>query len=226
MCGRKYNLPLQDWATYREMLELGYDFPPDFTQPNYNIAPSHEVPVVAFHDGERKMRLMRWGLLPFWAKDKSIGYKMINARAETVEEKKSFSPCLKARRCVIPVSGFYEWKRASKTDKQAYAIRRTDDRPLLLAGLWSYNTKIDEAGIHSYTVLTHEPNAVVADIHNRMPVILDEEEIMTWLEAPWAEAREITAAPFASQRMEAFPVSNDVGKVSNNYPELVNKISV
>lgn len=226
MCGRKYNLPTLDWATYRDLFDLGLSAPPSNFAPNYNIAPTHNVPVVANIEGERVIHSMRWGLLPFWAKDKKAGYKMINARAETVEEKRSFSPSLKDRRCIIPVSGFYEWKRESKTDKQAYAIKRKDDCPLLIAGLWACNKRVEEGTeLETYTVLTHTPNTLVADIHNRMPVILDEDEIGTWLDAPWGEASELTQDPFTAERMEAFAVSNDVGKVSNNHPELLNPLS-
>lgn len=226
MCGRKYNLPTLDWQTYRDLFTLDVSAPPSNFPPNYNIAPTHDVPVVAMKDGKPAVQTMRWGLLPFWAKDKKVGYRMINARAETVEEKRSFSPSLKTRRCIIPVSGFYEWKRESKTDKQAYAIHRTDGEPLLLAGLWACNKQIEEGQeINSYTVLTHAPNELVADIHDRMPVILEREEIRTWLDAPWEDAKPLTDQPFAAERMEAFAVSNAVGKVSNNYPELIAPIS-
>ncbi|MGJ8564021.1 MAG: SOS response-associated peptidase [Alphaproteobacteria bacterium] len=222
MCGRKYNLPTLDWETYRSLFDLGMSSPQSNFAPNYNIAPTHEVPVVANINGERVIHSMRWGLLPFWAKDKKVGYKMINARAETVEEKRSFSPSLKDRRCIIPVSGFYEWKRESKTEKHAYAIRRKDERPLLLAGLWACNKQIEkDTELETYTVLTHSPNTLVADIHNRMPVIVDEDEIGLWLDAPWGEAKGVTETAFSAERMEAFAVSNDVGKVSNNSPELV-----
>jgi putative SOS response-associated peptidase YedK len=226
VCGRKYNLPTLDWQTNRDLFTLDLSAPPSNFPPNYNIAPTHDVPVVAMKDGKPTLQTMRWGLLPFWAKDKKVGYRMINARAETVEEKRSFSPSLKSRRCIIPVSGFYEWKRKSKTDKQAFAIRRRDEEPLLLAGLWASNKQIEEGhDVESYTVLTHTPNDLVADIHDRMPVILERSEIHTWLHGPWEEAKPLTKDPFEADRMEVFAVSNDVGKVANNYPDLLNPLT-
>lgn len=223
MCGRKYNLPSLDWQTYRDLFELDVSAPPSNFAPNYNIAPTHDVPVVYMEEGLTQLTSMRWGLLPFWAKEKKVGYRMINARLETVEEKRSFSPLLKSKRCVIPVSGFYEWKRESKTEKQAYAIRRKDEEPLLLAGLWTKNKQVEKGQeILSYTVLTQAPNELVAEIHNRMPVILDRSQTKAWLEESWEDAHQQIKEPFRAERMEAFPVSNDVGKVSNNYPELLN----
>ena len=221
MCGRKYNLPSLSWEIYRQLFDLGVSVPPSNFPPNYNIAPTHDVPVVYNRDGNRVLNTMRWGLLPFWAKEYKVGYRMINAKAETLEEKRSFSPSLKSRRCIIPVSGFYEWKRFSKTEKQAYAITSKDNAPLLMAGIWTSNSQIEpDTTIQSYAVITREPNELVADIHNRMPAILDERQISTWLEDDWQDAKACLAAPYPSDKMKTFAVSNEVGKVANNYPEL------
>lgn len=221
MCGRKYGGNELTWAEYRKRLILTTSPPETNFAPNYNIAPTHMVPVCHMSDGARVLELLSWGLVPSWAKDKKIGYKMINARAETLAEKPSFSPLLKSNRCIIPVSGFYEWKRNSKTDKQAFAIHRKDKVPLLMAGLWTTNKQL---GISTYVVITRPANDYIDQIHNRMPVMMNEDQVLDWLEKDWPSASSLLSDEVAYEQLEASPVSNDVGKVSNNYEDLMESI--
>ncbi|NHK27188.1 SOS response-associated peptidase [Parvularcula flava] len=219
MCGRKFSDESLSWSMYREQLKLFTAPPASNFAPNYNIAPTHMVPVCFMEDGEKVLRPLRWGLLPSWAKDVKIGYSMINAKAETVEEKNSFAPLLKAHRCVIPVSGFFEWKRKGKS-KQPFAIRRQNGEPILLAGLWTQNRML---GIDSYTVLTTQPNDLMAEIHNRMPVILEREDVDRWLDAAWDEAQGL-AIRVQSDFLRTYTVSSDVGNVRNNSPDLIEPV--
>lgn len=221
MCGRKYNKEYLSWDVYRDL--FGFKGPaPTNLAPNYNIAPTHEVPVVAATDGSSFIKPMRWGLIPSWSKELKMKFSTFNARAEKLEESRLYSPALRIRRCIVPVSGFFEWKRTTPKSKQVYAIQRKDDQPLLLAGLWAINKQIfNNKDVLSYTVITRKPNSLVSDIHNRMPAILLRNQISAWLNSEWGEARECLAEPFPSDMITAFKVSNDVGNVRNNYPDLV-----
>lgn len=153
-----------------------------WVEPRYNIAPTQPVGIVrvASKAGGREWALVHWGLIPGWAKDPSIGARMINARSETVDEKPSFRAALKRRRCLIPASGFYEWK-ATERGKQPYLIRPRDGGLMAMAGLWERWRGADGSEIDSCTILTTEPNELMATIHNRMPVLLDREDFPQWL---------------------------------------------
>lgn len=221
MCGRKYTDERLTWAMYRDQLELFTPPPATNFAPNYNIAPTHEVPVCVFENTERMLKILQWGLLPFWAKDRKTGYSMINAKAETLEEKRSFAPLLKSGRCVIPVSGFYEWKRWSKTEKQAHAICRSDGAPMLLAGLWTRNSVLEA---ETYTIITRAPNGAMAEIHNRMPLILEQDQIACWLEAGWQEAKPLLGQVPTEDALNIWQVSNEVGKVSVNHKGLIDPV--
>lgn len=151
--------------------------------PNYpfnpNVAPTEESPIVIGEGGKRELRMARFGMVPSWAKDKAVGVKYINARAETVHELPAFRSAFRERRCLIPVAGFYEWREESGK-KQPYLFSRADDLPLVFAGLWDRWQGQDEAFI-SFTILTTEPNRTVAPYHNRMPVVLADAEYDSWL---------------------------------------------
>lgn len=219
MCGRKYAAEELNWAEYREMLNLVRPAPQTNFQPNYNIAPTHMVPVCYLESGKRTLEPLRWGLVPHWAKDPKIGFKMFNARSETLGEKTSFKGLLKDRRCVVPVSGFYEWKRDGK-DKQAYKIAHESGAPMLLAGLWTDNAALD---IRSYTVITTAATTAFSPIHNRMPAILAPDTVSAWLDDDWDDAHPLLA-PFEGS-LSVVPVSNEVGNVRNNYPELLTPLT-
>ena len=193
-------------------------------QPRYNVAPSQNVPVVRLSEaGFWRIDLLRWGLVPLWAKDLSIGYKLINARAETVAEKPSFRSAFKSRRCLLPADGFYEWKKLAK-GKQPYRLTLKGGNPFAFAGLWEYWDGADkghsELGtIESCTIITTEPNFLAKELHNRMPVILDPADYRTWLQQSGAEMLK----PYPAERMDAYPVSTVVNSPRNDTPACIEK---
>ncbi len=189
----------------------------------YNIAPSQ--PVVAIRLAEqsqqresqqRELTLFRWGLIPSWAKDLSFSARMINARAETVADKPAFRAAFKRRRCLIPASGFYEWQKANG-QKQPVFIHAPDDGLFALAGLWEIWHSPDGDMIESCTILTTEPNELMAPIHNRMPVIIEPEDYDMWLDpGPRPDDARHLLRPYPSQKMRAYPVSTHVNSPQND----------
>lgn len=177
MWGRKYSHEGLSWEEYGDLMRLIPSAPPPSNfQPNYNIAPTHEVPVCIAEEGERRLELLRRELVPHWAKEAKVGYKMINARAETLTEKPSFKPLLKSRRAIVAVSGFYEWKREGK-DKQAHTIEHASGKPMMMAALWAENSALD---MRSYTVITTAASDAMAPVHHRMPAILEKDQVDGW----------------------------------------------
>jgi putative SOS response-associated peptidase YedK len=177
MCARyEVSAPPQDLAEL-----FGLAAAPE-VKPRWNAAPTQMLPVVRQdEDGARHLDLLRWGLVPAWAEDLKIGNRMINARAETAATKPSFRTALRKRRCLVPVTGFYEWAGKAGA-KHASIFRRRDGRPFALAGLWETWRGGGGEPVESFTVLTTGANAVVAKIHDRMPVIIDEAAFATWLD--------------------------------------------
>ena len=195
--------------------------------PRYNIAPTQTVPIVRLGaSGARELALASWGLVPVWAKEKAIGNKLINARAETLAEKPSFRDAFKKRRCLLPADGYFEWKREG-TVKQPYAFRASDGRPLALAGLWSF-WKDPATGepLESCAIVTTSPNELAATVHDRMPVILAPESFGKWLgAAPPSPDFAALFEPYPAERMLAYPVSRAVNSPANDRPELLEAIS-
>jgi len=194
-------------------------------QPNYNASPGQILPVITMNSPKR-IGLMRWGLIPFWAKDPKIGYRTINARSEEISQKPSFRGPLKNKRCLIPASGFFEWDKKGK-EKIPYYFKLKDREIFAFAGL--YDTWKDPSGaeIYSYTILTTRANGVVGKIHDRMPVILKraEEEI-------WADNSEYDPAnlapltePYPESEMIMYPVSKAVNSPTNNRPEILENVA-
>ena len=196
-------------------------------QPNYNVAPTQEVPAVVAGNGggERRLEMLRWGLIPSWADDPGIGARMINARSETVAEKPSFRRAFKERRCLIPADGFYEWQKTNG-GKQPHYIRMKNGRPFAFAGLWE-SWKGDGNEIRSCTILTTNPNDIAGEIHNRMPVILPPEGYEVWLYPDVRETDQLLSllAPYPPSDMEAYPVSRRVNSPSNNEPSCVESVA-
>jgi len=170
----------------------------------------------------RELVNARWGLIPMWAKDEKIGYRTINARADTVAEKPSFRDAYKKRRCLVVANGFFEWQKVGK-EKQPYLIRLKGGELFAFAGLWSWWKSPEGEEITSYTIITTEPNELCTKLHNRMPVILAPRDHEQWLDTGADGAALLK--PFAANEMEAFPVSKRVGNVRNNDPELLEPIS-
>ena len=193
--------------------------------PNYNVAPSHFMPVITNTD-RLHFQAYRWGLIPFWAKDIKIGYKMINARIETLMEKSTFKMAVAQRRCLVPADGFYEWKKVKdvngKIVKQPYRITTTDQEVFAMAGLWDRWTAPDGQQVFSFTVITQTPNEVLKDIHNRMPAILTPDQEKLWLsdDIPPQDLIDMIA-PYPDDAMQAVPVSSKVNNVRNNDPSLL-----
>jgi putative SOS response-associated peptidase YedK len=199
---------------------------PNDIPPRYNIAPSQAVAVIP-NTGDNVLSMYRWGLIPSWSKDPSIGDRMINARAESLAEKPSFRNAYRRRRCLILSDGFYEWKQVpeSKT-KQPFYICMKDGLPFAFAGLWEIWVSPDGSEIRSCTIITAQPNELVATIHNRMPVILAAEAYDLWL-APGEKAvdqLEKLLVPYPENEMQAFPVSRMVNSPQADTPELIKPI--
>jgi len=192
--------------------------------PRYNVAPTQEVAVVGRnHEGGRTLGTMRWGLIPSWAKDPSIGSRLINARSETVAEKPAFRASFKKRRCLVVADGFYEWKKVGSA-KQPYYIGLKGHPPFAIAGLWDrWRDKESGETIRSCTLLTTGPNALTETIHDRMPVILHPEDYDRWLDPEFhdREALESCLRPYEADAMEAYPVSTLVNNVRNDRPECI-----
>ena len=178
--------------------------------PRYNISPSQPVAAVrATPAGSgRELAFLRWGLIPSWSKDPAIGNRLINARAETAREKPSFRNAFRRRRCLIPTNGFYEWQRRER-GKQPYFVRMRDDRLFAFAGLWDRWESPDKGVIESCTILTTAANAILAPIHDRMPVILPPAEYARWLDPglPDTDSLGPLLVPFPAEDMLASPVS-------------------
>ena len=150
-------------------------------KPRYNIAPTQEIAAIRPQDDSRELVALRWGLVPFWAKDPSIGNRMINARAETVAEKPAFRAAYRRRRCLVPADGFYEWKK-ERQGKTPWLISREDGEPFAFAGLWErWTSKETGEDIESATLITTAANDFMADLHDRMPVILVPDTADRWL---------------------------------------------
>ena len=188
-------------------------------QPRFNIAPTQMAPVVRPSDDGRRMDMLRWGLIPSWSKDKNIASKLINARGETVAQKPSFRDAYKKRRCLVPVDGFYEWRKEGEA-KQPYRIGFRGGMPFVFAGLWESWTVPngqEDAGdvIETYTIVTTEANSKITPIHHRMPVIVDPSDYDLWLNgAPDAAANVIRAFP--PDAMAFYRVSTRVNNVRND----------
>jgi len=195
---------------------------------SFNVAPTDEVLAVAVgRDGARQLGSFRWGLVPSWAKDTTVGSRMINLRSETVSEKPSFRRTLARRRCLLPADGFYEWKAMGKgRKKQPFFVRARDGSVLAIAGLWEVwkpRAEEDAEWLRTCTVITTEPNAVVGPIHDRMPVILPPAVWDTWLDQSNQDADALgkLLIPAPDDLLEAYPVGFDVSNVRNNGDHLV-----
>ena len=226
MCGR-YTL-----TTPLEALRHLFDFAesPNFA-PRYNIAPTQTVPVVRVGEGRRSLVMMRWGLLPSWAKDMSMAARMINARAETVANKPAFRAAFRARRCLVPADGYFEWQTEGGR-RQPYRVTRADGAPMAFAGLWErWKALQDSRGknpvsagelIETFTIVTTAAGPSVGNLHDRMPAVIEPDDFETWLSAPADEAERLH--PLLQPTGDAFTitrVSARVNAVRNDDPECI-----
>lgn len=189
--------------------------------PRYNMAPSHMVACVRTNPEtqEREFTELKWGLVPSWAKDSSIGHTLINARCETVADKPSFRHAFQQQRCLVFADGFYEWKREGKT-KQPYYIRLKNGQPFAFAGLWERWEK-QEPALETCAIITTSPNALMESLHNRMPVILPESAYASWLNPRLHNTMYLGGLlePYPADEMEAYPVSPIVNNPRNDSPQ-------
>jgi putative SOS response-associated peptidase YedK len=189
----------------------------------YNVAPGQDMPVV-LHKGINQVQLMRWGLIPSWAKEAKIGYGMINARAETVVEKPSFRKPIRSQRCIVPSNGFYEWQK-STTGKVPYFIHLKDSPLFGFAGLYDHWKDPTGKEVLSYTIITTKANDMLRPLHERMPVILTPEEEEAWLDAEQYPVNDVVGflKPYPADKMEAYPVSKDVNSARIDSPDLIKR---
>lgn len=221
MCGR-YILT----ATPEELAALFGYIDGEWFPPRYNIAPTQPVAIVRHVESERRFALVRWGLVPGWVKDPRKFSLLINARAEGIAEKPSFKSAYRYRRCLVPASGFYEWRRSPGGGKQPYLIRPRDGRPIAFAGLWESWMGPEGSEIDSACIITTAANRSVAPIHDRMPVILGREDFARWLdvrENPVDTVHNLLR-PAGDDLLEAIAVGNRVNKADNDDPALLEPI--
>ncbi|MBX3028188.1 SOS response-associated peptidase [bacterium] len=195
---------------------------PDALVAHYNIAPSQPVLVIA-NRSRRLLRPARWGLVPGWAMDPSIGHRLINARAETLARRPAFRGLLERQRCVVPADGFYEWRRAGRGGRQAFYLRARDGEPLALAGLWDVWRAANGEPLASCTIITVPANGVVAPIHDRMPAVLSAAAVDAWLDPAPAAAAALAPllAPAPDEHLIAIPVSSRVNKPEHDDPSCI-----
>lgn len=222
MCGRYVTISSPEELSERFEVER---VAVEDLEERYNVAPTTQVPVVLDRDGERTLDTMRWGFVPFWADQVGKGPQPINARVETIDDKRMFSSSFRKRRLLLPADGFYEWQeRDGSTKKQPWFIHDPDDQPLAFAGIWT-TWSDEDAGesVESTCILTRDAAGRMADLHHRMPVVLPENLWATWLEATEKEApylhEVITNA--GVPRLEARTVTDRVNNVRNDGPELL-----
>lgn len=218
MCGRftfasEFHELLSTW----ELIDPGWSW-----GPRYNVAPGQLIPVIMGSGDDRQIELLKWGLVPIWAKDPSTGYKMINARSESVFEKPAFKRLILRKRCLIPADGLYEWQRTDN-GKVPYRIVLTDRKLFAFAGLYDVWRTPSGQDMGTCTILTTAPNELMAKIHDRMPVILDRDQEDIWLsehEVPRL-VLEAYMRPYPAEKMKAYVVSKEVGNVANDQASLI-----
>lgn len=224
MCGR-YQLK-SEAGRLAELFHALHVEGGDLLVPRYNIAPGSPVLIVRDTPTGRKVEHVRWGLVPGWAEDPKIGYKLINARSETAAQKPGFRGAMKYRRCIVPASGFYEWKQIDRKTKLPHHITVRGADVFGLAGLWELWQ--DSAGneLETCTILTCAPNELISDIHDRMPVILAPNDVDAWLDVDQQDAGEAARLlrPYPANELDAWPVSTYVNKAGNEGPRCIEPV--
>ncbi len=220
MCGRYTLVKTGDIARRFNIEQSSMEL-----QPRYNIAPGQELPVV-LRNSPNHLEVMRWGLVPSWAKDTKIGYQMINARSEGIEQKPAFRKPLRDRRCIIPASGFYEWLK-SGSRKIPYHFQLKSGELFGFAGLYDIYTDADGNKLKTYTIITTAANDVVGPIHDRMPVMLLPEAEAIWLDPDLHDPAKLLELlqPYPPELMESYSVSTQVNKPQNDGPELLEPVA-
>ena len=218
MCGRfTTTMPLEELVKYFHIQKITGEY-----TPLYNAAPSQNIPVIIDND-PRMLVFFRWGLVPSWAKDINIGYRLINARAESLLEKPSFRNAYKKRRCLIAADSFFEWKEESQKKKVPYRIMMKNDSPLAIAGLWEEWKQPQQEALFSCTIITTEANSLLQPIHKRMPAIIAPEQLDLWLDPKIQDPAKLDPLlrPYPADRFHYYPVSPLVNSPRNNSPEVL-----
>jgi putative SOS response-associated peptidase YedK len=223
MCGRFARIYFRGKLKEKYKLKKG-ELLVDRLEDRYNIAPQQPIATVRAAEGENELVMLKWGLIPSWSKDAKIAYQLTNARGETVADKPSFRSAFKARRCIIPASGFFEWKREGK-QKQPFYIHSRDDGIFSFAGLWETWQDPEGEVIETCAVITTGANELMRTIHDRMPVILDWQAESVWLDAkaPVEDLRSLLV-PFVSEKMDAYPVDPYVNDARNQGPKCIESL--
>lgn len=223
MCGR---YTLTDPADLEELAELGETLA---WTPRYNVAPTQSVPVLRSREGRLELALLRWGLVPSWAKDLRIGNRMANARAETVMDKPAFRAAFRRRRCLVPATGFYEWRalgEGRRSPKQPYFIRPKSRRAMCFAGLWEHWQGPAGEAVESFTIITTEANGTVRPIHERMPVIIAARDYRRWLDPQDHDVEGLAEllVPAPDDMLELYPVSTFVSSPRHEGEECIARV--
>lgn len=196
--------------------------------PRYNIAPTQHVPIIRESaTGGRRLSSVRWGLVPHWAKDITIGNRLINARCETAHEKPAFRQAIRARRCIIPASGFFEWA-STPSGKIPHYITMRDGTPLALAGIWDSWKSHDGETLETFAILTTTANSLIATLHDRMPVLLHPTEFELWLDRSTNNPEKLRRLyqPYPSELLREWEVTTLVNNPNNESPETVVPVRV
>ena len=219
MCGR-YSFAIEDELILER---FGVSVRSAVYKARYNCAPSQNLAVISTEDPS-VLSFYRWGLIPFWAKDPSIGNKLINSRAETILEKPSFKQAFRLRRCLVLSDGFFEWKKSK--EKTPYRICLQDCAPFSMAGIWENWKSPGGEVVKSFSIITTRANSLIEEIHDRMPVILKREDEKKWLQAGHEEELLDLLLPYPSERMITYPVSKKVNSPMNDVPEILEKVEI
>jgi putative SOS response-associated peptidase YedK len=219
MCGRYSFVPTESIAARFDIQQAQLNL-----LPRYNVAPSQSMPVVVRNSPNRMVE-MQWGLIPSWSKEPRAQFSTINARAETITKSPVFRGPFKSRRCLVPASGFYEWRQTGQ-GKQPYCIRLKEEELFAFAGLYDVWRDAEGNELSSYTIITTTPNDLVAPIHNRMPVILQQEDEQAWLDKEADSARLLALlVAYPADKMQAYPVSRAVNSPANEGAELLQSVA-
>jgi putative SOS response-associated peptidase YedK len=222
MCGR-YSMSSAPHSVRRR---FNYVDQPNFP-PRYNIAPTQPIAIVRMSEGQRRFALVRWGLIPSWVKDPKAFSLLINARAESVNEKPAFRNAMRHRRCLIPADGFYEWKRDAAGGAQPYFITLREDGPFAFAGLWETWTGPNGEEMETAAIVTTQASPLIAPIHDRMPVILPPSAYDLWLDCRNVDAKTAAAllVPAPDAMLRVYPVSKAVNRTANDSPDLITEVT-
>jgi putative SOS response-associated peptidase YedK len=225
MCGR-FSITINQ-EELKAHLSTNYNvanFSAVFKLPRFNIAPGQEIIAIINDGNNNRVGHLKWGFIPSFAKDEKIGFSMINAKSETIDEKISYRQSFEKRRCLILADSFYEWKRVGK-DKTPMRIKKIDGKIFAMAGIWNTYTRPDGVKVHSCAIITTSANKLVADIHDRMPVILNQVDQKVWLnQTSDTIALKALLKPYPETEMEAYEVSSIVNNAANDVVECINRL--